>query len=126
MLVVMLIMKLWRTQDRMDDGFDYLYLSDSPRFYEEHKDIKIPRIFANSDIKENEEYRYEVKPYKHLLIDSQEFYIHRGHLVSWCDNNLTKDTFENIIKTIRSFGNIEFKFLSEIAEEIREQQGRER
>lgn len=98
----------------------YLFLSDSPRFYEEHQNIKIPRIFANSDIKENEEHIYEVKPYRHLLLDLREFYIHRGHLVSHCDNNLTKDTFDNIVRTVMSFENIEFKFLSEIAEEMRE------
>ena len=104
--------------ERALEKLGYLFLSDSPRFYEEHKDIKIPRIFANSDIKENEEYICEVKPYKHLLLDSREFYIHRGHLVSHCDNNLTKDTFDNIIRTVMSFKNIEFKFLSEIAEEM--------
>lgn len=96
------------------EELDYLFLSDSPRFYEEHQDIRVPRIFPNSDIKDNEEY-IEVKPYKHLLLDSREFYIHRGHLVSHADNNLTKDTFDNVVKTIVSFSNVKFKFLSEIA-----------
>lgn len=95
----------------------YLFLADTPRFYQEHQDIKIPRIFVNSDIKENEEHD-EIKTYKDLLLEPQKFCIQRGHLVGYCDNNLTKATFDNIVKIIRSFNKVEFKFLSELAREI--------
>jgi len=59
----------------------YLYLSDTPRFYNQYKNIKMPRIFSNSDIKENKKY-YEIKPYKKYLFDTNKIYIHRRHLVS--------------------------------------------
>lgn len=95
----------------------YLYLSDSPRFYEEHKDIEILQIFSNSDIKENEE-RVMYKACKNVLLDSRKYYIHRGHLVGRLENTLTKANFDNIVRIIRSFENVEFKFLSEIAQEI--------
>lgn len=105
-----------RGTEKALEELNYLFLSDTPRFYKEHQDIKIPRIFVNSDIKENEEH-IEIKSYKHLLMNPKDFYIHRGHLVGCCDNYLTKDTFDNIVKTINSFGKVEFKFLSEIANE---------
>lgn len=96
----------------------YLYLSDNPELYEAHQDIKIPRLFPNSDIRENEEYHL-VKPFKRLLLDSRRYYLHRGHLVSRCRNNLTQDTFDNIVRTVESFSKVEFRFLSEIAEEVK-------
>lgn len=95
----------------------YLFLSDSPRFYEAHQDIKIPRVFANSDINENEEY-VEVKSYRHLLLNSQDYYVHRGHFISnSCENDLIPETLANIEQTISSFDEVSFKFLSEIAAE---------
>jgi len=103
------------------EELDYLYLSDNPEFYEAHRGIEIPRLFPNSDIRENEEYHL-VKPFKRLLLDSRRYYLHRGHLVSLCRNNLTQDTFDNIVRTVRSFEKVEFKFLSEIAEEVKEKQ----
>ena len=93
-------------------------MSDHPKFFELHKEIGIPRIFSNSDIRENQEYM-DVKPYQHIIPDARKLYIHRGHLVSRCANNLTLDNFANIVKTIRSFPSVEFKFLSEIAEDMR-------
>lgn len=95
----------------------YLYLSDTPRFFNKHKNIKIPRIFPNSDIQDNH-HHCEIRPYQKLLLNPQQFYIHRGHFVSGCDNNLTEQTFNNIIKTIKSFKKVRFKFLSEIAQEL--------
>jgi hypothetical protein len=103
------------------EELNYLYLSDNPELYEAHKDIGIPRLFPNSDIGENEKYHL-VEPFKHLLLDSRKYYLHRGHLVSLCRNNLSKSTLNNIVRTVKSFGEVEFKFLSEIAEELREKQ----
>lgn len=108
------------TQEALED-LNYLFLSDLPKYYEEHKDIKIPRVFANSDIVENEEYIF-YKQYRHLLLDTRKYYIHRGHLVGNCDNYLTQESFNNIIKTINNFKKVKFMFLSEIADEIRRRQ----
>jgi peptidoglycan/xylan/chitin deacetylase (PgdA/CDA1 family) len=100
------------------EEMDYLYVSDSPRFYEMHKDIKIPRIFANDDIGAGQQYG-EVRPFlsSGILPDVAKYRIQRGHLVSDLRNNLTLHTLPNILRAIRSLGDkVEFKFLSEIAE----------
>lgn len=96
----------------------YLYVSDSPRFYEAHGSVRIPRIFANSDVGANEKYA-EVKPFlnRGILPDPQQYCIQRGHLVSRLHNNLTLRNFQNVVRTVESLGDVEFKFLSEIAGE---------
>lgn len=95
----------------------YLFLADTPRFYAEHQSIKIPRLFVNSDIRENADHD-EIRSYQSLLPDPEEFCFQRGHLLSYCDNSLTPETFANIVRTIKSLPKVEFKFLSEIAREI--------
>lgn len=104
--------------ERALENLGYLYLSDSPRFYEEHKDIKIPRIFSNDDIGQGRTYA-EVKPFvgSGILPDPGRYCIQRGHLVSDLRNNLTAINLQRVINTVRSLRSVEFKFLSEIAQE---------
>jgi predicted deacetylase len=105
------------TEEALEE-LGYLYLSDSPRFYEMHKDIRIPRIFSNDDVGAGQEYA-EVKPFlgKGILPDPSKYRIQRGHLVSDLRNNLTSKTLSNVLRTIRSLGEVRFSFLSEIAAE---------
>ncbi|OGM21222.1 hypothetical protein A2955_04005 [Candidatus Woesebacteria bacterium RIFCSPLOWO2_01_FULL_37_19] len=100
------------------EELNYSFLSDSPKFYQEHLNIRIPRIFPNSDIEENLDYGDYV-PYRDILLDPQEYYIHRGHLFDYCDNNLTPETFDNIVKTIKSFRKVKFVFLSEMVRDTK-------
>lgn len=99
----------------------YLYLSDTPRFYDQHFNLKMPRIFSNSDIRHNEDY-IDITLYRHLLSpDPARYYIQRGHISPVSDNYLTSRTTDNIIRTVKllqSFKQVEFRFLSEIAQEI--------
>lgn len=97
------------------EELEFDYLSDAPGYAHLYSDIKIPRVFSNVDIYSLAAETY-VEPFKQYMFNPSTHYLMRGHCVSKCTNNLTKQNYQRIVNAIQRIGSgIKFVFLQELA-----------
>ena len=94
----------------------YLYLADAPGYYEENKDIRIPRLFPNHDTWLGA--IYEDTNYRAIVPDLGRYCIERGHCICQHPNTLSPKTVERMIETLHRLRPTRFAFLSELVGEL--------
>ena len=99
---------------------NYLYLAGHPFYIDDYEGTYLPLVFPNSDIYYNTAQKSFLFYNKGKIPDITKYYLHRGHCISKCKNNLTPKAVNKILQTIQSLAPARAIFLSELAVMMRE------